>query len=755
MTDADQHQAVNTNGNTEGRQQSETTNNTTNADAVTALVQAGSITGGVHQHLPAPRPPVPTPRQLLAPPAGFVGRDSQLALLDHALTSPDDSVAGNRGQDGPTAVISAIGGTGGIGKTWLALTWAHRNLHRFPDGQLAVDLRGFSPGEPRHPTDVLADFLAALGVDRDQQPADLDARIALYRTHTTGKRLLILLDNAASTDQVDPLLPGGDTCTVLVTSRDHLPALLARRGARAVGLDVLTDIEARSLLHVALGESHPGKNSERAVAELIGLCKGFPLALGLIAARFRSNPDLLHDFVAELRDLGLEALESDDPAASLPTVLSWSLRNLSKQQRTVFGLLGIAPGSGATLPAMVALTGMPPAGAHRAVPALEGASLLERRQGGRYVMHDLVRDYAAATARANLSEDMRETALTRVMGFYLQTALVAQRVLDPHGSPRQVDPPGANARMDPMSDVAAAMGWMETEHATLLAIQRAVATLGRHHLVWHLAWNLDTFHRRGDQCETLAVWGAALEATAHLSDPVTRIRAHRFLGNVCSWLGRHEEATRHLDRALDLAVRHEDPAEQAHTHRMLALAWGRRGDGRRALEHARHARDLYRTLEGPVWEADALNLMGLCAARLGEFDTASEHCRAALALHRHHHYLDGEAATRGSLGFIAHRAGDHQRAVDQYHQALTLYRTLGNTYGAAGTLDDVGHPHVALGQRDQARLVWREALVLFQQQGRSAGAERVQRQLDELDTPSGTAVGLANVDVAVPDKEMQ
>jgi hypothetical protein len=166
---------------------------------------------------------------------------------DRALTAPKDSSPQDGGQGGrATAVISAIGGAGGIGKTWLALTWAHRNLNRFPDGQLSVDLRGSGPGHPRHPADVLADFLVALGMDRDHQSADLDARIALYRTHTTGKRLLILLDNAATTDQIDPLLPGGGTCTVLVTSRHPLTSLVTCHGARPVHVNVLADTEARN-----------------------------------------------------------------------------------------------------------------------------------------------------------------------------------------------------------------------------------------------------------------------------------------------------------------------------------------------------------------------------------------------------------------------------------------------------------------------------------------------------------------------------
>ncbi|MFD6067261.1 tetratricopeptide repeat protein [Amycolatopsis lurida] len=707
-----------------------------NAD--TGATAVGTLAGDLHVHPAAPPPLVPTPRQIGSAPARFVGRADQLAALDRVLKTP----GGGGHHAGVTAVISTIGGTGGIGKTWLALTWAHRNLHRFPDGQLAVDLRGFSPSEPRHAADVLADFLAALGVDRDHQPTDLDARVALYRTHTTNKRMLILLDNAAASDQVVPLLPGGTTCTVLITSRDRLRGLIARHSAHPVHIDILTDTDARTLLEAALSDARACTDAERAITELIRLCGGFPLALGLIAARIRSRPDLLYDLVAELRDLGLDALDSDDPNASLPTVLSWSLHHLTDEQRNVFGLLGLTPGLDTTLPAVVSLTALGPTRARKAMSALEEASLVERRRHGRYAMHDLVRDYATTTAHTTLPDDVRETAQVRVMNFYLHTTHTASHLLRPRRKLLQLDPPAPGVHPHPLPDAASAMAWLEAEHATLLATQRVAASLGRHPVVWHLAQALDTFHvRRGHRCDGLASWRAALHAAAHLPDPATRIRAHRYLGNACSRLVLREEATGHLERALDLAVHHRDYAEQAHTHQALAVAWEGRGDCRRALEHAQHSLDLYRTLGQPAWEADALNVVGWYAARLGNFDTAGDHCRAALTLHRQHHDPDCEAETLDSLGFIAHRTGKHRQAVEQYHHALALYRTLGNAYEVADTLERVGHPHAALGQHQQARTVWREALELYREQGRGTDAERVQHQLDDLDNPADTNPG--------------
>ncbi|MFI9005762.1 BTAD domain-containing putative transcriptional regulator [Actinosynnema sp. NPDC053489] len=666
--------------------------------------------------------PVATPRQLPAPPRPFTGRSDESAALTEALEPPGGAVA-----------IAHLTGSGGIGKTWLALHWAHRHLDRFPDGQLFVDLCGFSPtSPPTAPEDALRGFLGALGVTADRVPRGQDAQAALFRSLLTGKRVLVVLDNAVSTEQVVPLLPGSPSCTVLVTSRHRLPALSARHGARTLPLGVLTDTESLALLTGSLGD-HRVVAERDAAAELVALCGGCPLALALTATLAHRRPSLT-ETVAELRESGSDALDADDPAASLPAVLSSSLRNLTEEQRTVFGLLAIAPGTDTTLPAVASLTGSTPARTRKVLAALEDASLLEHRSPGRYVMHDLVRGHAATTARTTVPNDVREAALARVLDFYLHTAFTADRLLDPHGPLVRPNPPAPGTRPLELPDAAAATAWLAAEHTTLLAAQRAAGALGRHHAVWHLAWALETFHvRRGRLRDALTAWQAALDVADHLPDRTTRTRTLRNLGDACSRLGRHEEATDRLDQALDLAVRHQDTLEQAHTHRALALAWERAGDDELALRHAHHALDLYRDLDQPVWEADALNQVGWSAARLGDHSTARVHCTAALARYRRHHHLGGEANTLDSLGLIAHRTGDHGRAVEYYHQALPLFRTLGHAYQVAETLDSVGDPHVALGQHDQARAAWHEAVVLYREQGRDLDARRLQRRLDDLD----------------------
>ncbi|MBW4721339.1 AfsR/SARP family transcriptional regulator [Saccharothrix obliqua] len=659
------------------------------------------------------------PRQLPAVPGHFTGRAAELAELDTSFDA------------GATVLVSAIGGVGGIGKTWLALAWAHRNLERFPDGQLFVDLHGFSPaGDPVEPAVALRGFLDALAVDPDRIPVDVDARAALYRSLVADKQVLVVLDNAATAEQVVPLLPGSPSCTVLVTGRHRLASLIDRHGARHLSLDVLSHNEARTLLTARLGADRVAAEPD-AVEELIELCGGHPLALSITARTAATHPAVpLAEVATELRELGLEMLDHDtDPAASLPTVLSWSLRYLTDQQRTLFALLAIAPGPDTGLPAAASLAGVSQREARSALRTLTDASLIDHTLSGRYAMHDLVRAYAATLAH-DLSEHVR-AALARVTDFYLHTAHAAAQLLYPQRESIRPDPPVPGTHPQPLPDRPAALAWLESHHPHLLAAQH---TAGSHQAVWQLAWTLHTLHRRrGYRREALAVWQAATAAADQLPDPVVRILAHRYLGLAYARLEQHEQADDHLHHALALADHHHDIARQAHVSNGLSVAWALRGDDRKALQHAQHTLDLFRSLDQPVGEAAALTMTGWLAARLGDHDTARDHCRRALELHRHHHNVEGEASTLDSLGWIAHHTGNHHQAIDHYHQALALFRAIDHNSEVANTLDHLGHPHAVLGQPDHAREVWREALRLYREQGRDDDADRVRRQLDDID----------------------
>ncbi|MEV6237434.1 AfsR/SARP family transcriptional regulator [Lentzea sp. NPDC051838] len=311
------------------------------------------------------------PRQLPAAPAPFVGRRIEL-----------------------TPGITAVAGAGGIGKTWLALHWAHADL--FPDGQLFVDLHGFSSsGRPMSPAVALHGFLDGLGAGRI--PADLHARSAMFRSMSAGRRMIVVLDNAVDAAQVVPLLPGG-TCTVVVTSRNRLPGLVTAHNARQVLLEPLPAADARALLVSRLGGRVAAEPA--AVDALIELCGGFPLALSVLSGLARDRPDAsLASFAADLRERGLAALDSEDPAASLPDVLSWSYRHLTAAETRAFTVLSLAPGPDISLLGAAVLLGLPQHEARAVLRRLEHASLVARDTRDRYRVHDLLRRHAIAAAR--------------------------------------------------------------------------------------------------------------------------------------------------------------------------------------------------------------------------------------------------------------------------------------------------------------------------------------------------------------------
>ncbi|WP_433260203.1 AfsR/SARP family transcriptional regulator [Actinosynnema sp. CS-041913] len=667
------------------------------------------------------------PRQLPPDPAGFTGRGDELAGLTATLDA--------RAREGKTVVISAIGGAGGIGKTWLVLHWAHRHADRFPDGQLFVDLRGFSPeGQPMTPTVATRGFLDALGVEVGRIPLDPHAQTALFRTLVADKRLLVVLDNAFDAAQVTPLLPGSGSCTVLVTSRDKLPGLIIGHGAHHVPLDVLGAAAARDLLVNRLGAARVAAEPA-AVDELIALCGGFPLALSIVAGRAHTRPRFsLAAIAAELRVSGIDALDDGDPAASLPAVLSWSYRALSPEQARVLALLATAPGPHTSLPAAASLCGLPPGRTTAVLRSLERASLLTVDPAGRHRMHDLIRHYAAERAEHDVTAGDRSAALRRVVDFYLHTAHAGDRLLNPVASSVELDPAVPGCRPQPLSDDAAALDWFDTEHPCLLAAHHAAVAEGLHQVVWKLAKVLETFHRRRSRLhDSVTLWRAAHAAAGHLGDPVVRTVTHRHLGGALARTGRPADALDHLHQAAAVADRIGDAPNLAVAHLALAWALEQRGDDREALEHTAQALGLYRRLGNPVREAMALNGMGWYAARLGHYDDARGHCEAALLLNRRHRHRDGEAGTLDSLAYIDHHTGRHEASVARYREALEIFRELDDVYQIADSLDHIGLPHAALGQHDEARSAWREALRMYRAQRRDDDAERVRGRLAALD----------------------
>ncbi len=698
--------------------------NKVSVPAIGTVVQVGTVAGGIHVPEPGPGSSSYVPRQLPAPPVRFTGRETDLARLTQAVS---------QGPAG-TVVISAVGGTGGIGKTWLVLQWAHRHLDRFPDGQLHVDLRGFSPDSTPMPTSVaLRGFLCALGVPPAAIPVDEHVQAALFRSVAAGKRMLIVLDNAVDTEQIMSLLPGSPSCTVLVTSRRRLTGLICSYGAQHLALDVLPDKDARALLAARLGDARLAREPA-AVNQLLAACGGFPLALSVVAGQAAAHPDLpLTAMVAELRDAGLAGLDDGDTAASVPAVLSWSYRALAPGNAHAFALLGIAPGPDISLAAAASLTGKSLGEARTVLRDLEQASLLIRHTGNRYSMHDLTRACARDHAEHDLATQDRKSALDRVIGFYVHTAHHAHLVLEPHDHHVALNRPVPGCRPQPLTTHAEALTWFALDHTCLLETQRTAQQDGPVWAVWQLAWALTAYHNlRGLLAENHRVWLEARRAADACADPVVDALVHRHLGNVCVRIGRIDEGREHLNRALSVAERIDDRTAQARIHRIISVMYEHHGDNRMALEHATRSLQLFRAVGDRIWEADTLSTVAWCTALLGRYNEARQHGHTAFpVLHQQH--PPGEADTLDTIGYITYHCGHHTDALEYFRRALALYRDLGDVYHAADTLDRIGHVFFALRRTPEAHTAWHEALSLCRTQHRGTDAQRIKRKIDTLE----------------------
>ncbi|AKN75783.1 hypothetical protein QR97_36710 [Streptomyces sp. PBH53] len=685
---------------------------------------------------PAPDPSAhrsahPVPRQLPSPPGPFVGRTREIAELDRTLHAGD--------APGATVVISTIGGIGGIGKTWLALHWAHHNAAAFPDGQLYADLRGFSPaGDPASASEVLQNFLHALGLASTEIPADLPGRAAVYRSLVADRRMLIVLDDARDAEQVLPLLPGSPSCTVLITSRRRLAGLVTAYGARPLALDVVSETEARDMLVRRLGAERVAREPQ-AVAALLGSCAGLPLAISVVAARASTHPGFpLAALAEELRDRSarLDALGTDDPVADLRAVLSSSYDALDTATARVFGLIGQAPGPDISLAAASALTALPVPRVRSHLRGLEEAHLVQETRPGRYRMHDLVRLYAAERAAQDQPGDALDAALRGLAGFYAATAHDGDRLLSPQRTPFGTDLPDVTPGAHPLGTAETALSWFEAEHLCLLDTHRCAMARGHYPQAWQLAWSLDTFHwRQGNLDDRTAMLRATLAAGESMGDRAQRALAHRLLGRAHAAQGRHEEALADLRVALTLFEEAGDPAGRAQTHLNLALAWEKHGDDRQALAHALKNLRVRRTLHSPPREAEALNAVGWYHARLGHHERSRRYCEEALALCRRHRFREGEAFTLDSLGYLAHRTGAHALALAHYGRALALRRELGDAFEEADTLAKMGDVCHASGRPAEAREAWEQARSRYLAQRRLGQAAEVEGKLARSGPP--------------------
>jgi len=649
------------------------------------------------------------PRQLPTAVAQLAGRMGELAALTGLLR--------RRAEMAGTVVISAIGGTAGVGKTALAVYWAHRVATRFPDGQLYIDLRGFGPsGQVVTPAEAVRRFLDALDVPPQRIPADLDAQAALYRSQIAGRRMLIVLDNARDSAQVRPLLPATSTCLVLVTSRNQLTGLVAAEGAHLIHVDLLSMEEAQQLLTQRLGMRRVAAEPD-AVDEIITRSARLPLALALVAARAAARPQVaLHVLAGELAGARQrwQALTGDDPHSDVQAVFSWSYQALTPSAAQLFRQLGLHPGPDISAPAAASLAGLVPDAMGALLAELIRASLLTEPTPGRYTFHDLLRAYATLLAHTVDTNDQRHAAIGRILDHYLHSADAADRLMDPGRDPVPLAPPRTGVIPQQFNDYSQAVGWFTAERPVLLAVvDRAAATSFDTH-TWQLARTLWAFlDRRGHWHDWVTVGQAAVAAAQRLADATAQTRTHRYLAHAYIQLGRFEDAFTQLCNSLDLATGIGDQTQQAHTHRHLAVLWVRQGQPAQALPHARQALHLFQATGHEVGQADALSAIGWYHALLGEHQQALTYCQQALTLHQQLGHRDGQTTAWDNLGYAHHHLGQHPQAVTCYQHALTLNRGLGARYGEANTLSHLGDTYHAAGDFHAAHDVWQHALVIL------------------------------------------
>jgi DNA-binding SARP family transcriptional activator/tetratricopeptide (TPR) repeat protein len=621
---------------------------------------------------------------------GFVGREDELARLDAGVNSLS---SGTR--------IWVISGTAGVGKTAMAVHWAHRSRGDFPDGQLYLDLRGFdAEHEPLAPSAALTQLLRGLGADPRLVPPELDGQTSLFRSLLADKHVLLILDNARDADQVSPLIPPSGT--VVITSRQRLGDLIARTGAQALPLDVLPAGDSLRLLAAVIGTTRVAAEP-LAAADLARLCGHLPLALRIAAANICALPE------PEIAGLARE-LALGDPLAELtvdgaeesPVTMAMALsyRALSADHRSMFRLLGLISGQTFTAQSAGAVADLPVARANRQLKALAAAHLVEQYTSGRYRFHDLLRRYAVDRVLAEEATSDRDRARERLFEHYLQTADAAGRQLIPHflRLPRDLPDGIGFDGTDP------ALAWLDAEWPNLTAAVSHTAKQGPHHFSWHIADALRAFfHHRGHRAEWLTAASTALEAARVAGDERAQAAMHQSIALACVNSGRYEEAREHLASALRGNLAEGWHEGQAAVLNNLSAVHQRLGNPQEAITCGLRSLKLTQELRHDGGIVMSLANLGFAYWQLGTLDQARAHFSRALELGERTGARYSVAVLLVDLGNVHRDLGDHRAAEDFYARALEANRDLGYRYGEATTLSGRALLRCAVGRSEQAQ----------------------------------------------------
>ncbi|HET9517305.1 MAG TPA: tetratricopeptide repeat protein, partial [Actinoplanes sp.] len=570
--------------------------------------------------------------------------------------------------------------------------------------------------------DALAGFLTALGVRGPEIPVQLDERAARYRSELAGRRMLVLLDNASSVEQVRQLLPGTGSCLVLITSRDSLPGMVAMYGAERLNLDLLPPADGLGLLRRLIGARVDREPA--AAADLAAACARLPLALRIAAELAAERTDVsLAELVVELADHQgrLDLLDAGgDPRAAVRAVFSWSYQNLPADAARMFRLLGTHPGVNVHVDAAAAMTGTTKVETRRLLGLLARASLINVCGHGRYSMHDLLRVYADELATLHEGASDRATALTQLFDHYLAGSVAAMNTLYPADSQAIGDP-------------GAARSWIEAERPNLAAICIYGAAHG-----WpqHTIALADTLFRYldagGPVTEAVSVSSAAVTAARAAGDREAQARALTNLGRLHRRQGRLDQAAQTYRQALTLYADLRDHSAEAEALRNLGSVHWRHGHYRQAADHYQLAWNLFRELGDEAGEADAAVRLGLVDERLGRGDEAIERLESALALFRK---LDDRYSEAYVVSLLARLPGRHEElsaAAIQLEGSLAVVRQARDRTGEAYVLTDLAAVQARRGHLTEAAVHLRQAVVLHRRIGDRASEAEALNDLGQV-----------------------